>query len=169
MAWLRRRVLGPEARFMRPVRRYLRAGLRIAPMLREEMAERGLTAKELALEIEGWAARDLANRKPLDWRTIKHAMEGSCEIDTYLMLGGFFGWPFIEQLHTPVVGADPIQAEEAELERMLNTAAAIHARLERRRTARAHLDEVAPASAVRRLHQGSGPGTQDHQPPQSAA
>ncbi len=111
---------------------------RVAPMLRAEMEARGLTAKELSLRMRVWAAADPANRWAVEYRTIQNAADGTaCALDTYLALSGFFGWDFVERIQTPIHGADPITAREAELERQLCQVAALQARLERERALRA--------------------------------
>lgn len=171
MAFFPTRVLDRETRFMRAPS-YVRGGLRIAPMLREEITERGLSVKELALEIEAWASRDAANRKALDWRTVKKATEGSCELDTALNLIGFFGWDFAEALLTPIAGADPLTAREAERDQMLAAASAIGARLDREHAARAALapgaPDAPPPPPVRGLQAGGEPRTFGGLPPQPA-
>lgn len=116
----------------------VRGGRRIAPRLRAEMEARGLTAKELSLRICGWARQDTDNRQPLDYRTIQNAMDGSCGLETYFSLSGYFGWDFIEEVHTAVVGVDPLTAREEELARHQAQVAAVHARLTRERAARAN-------------------------------
>jgi hypothetical protein len=115
----------------------VRGGRRVAPRLRAEMDARGLTAKELAMSLSAWAAQDPTNRQPLDYRTIQNAMDGSCALETYFSLSGFLGWDFIEEVQTPVVGADPLTAREIELARHQAQVAAVHARLVRERAARA--------------------------------
>jgi len=115
----------------------VRGAARIAPLLRAEMEARGLTAKELSVALRGWAADDPANRWPVDYRTIQHAAAGTaCALDTYLALAGFFGWDFNESILTPIHGADPLTAREAEVVRQLNQAAALQARVERDRALR---------------------------------
>lgn len=125
------RVLERRPRFMRRYG-YLRGGLRIAPLLRAEMADRGMNARELSDAIAQWARADATNRKPLDTRTIQHAMEGSCEIDTWLMLSGFFGWDCVEELHTPIIGATPVEALMARRDEALGTAHSLTVMIERR-------------------------------------
>lgn len=127
----------------------LRGGRRVAPRLVAEMDARGVTAKELAQQIAMWAAQDSQNRQPLDFRTIQNAMAGSCGLETYFTLSGFFGWDFIEEVQTPVVGADPLSAREAALVRHQAQAAALHARLVRERAARTAASEHGRGGAVR--------------------
>lgn len=123
----------------------VRGARRVAPHLRAEMKARGVTAKELAMQIATWARQDPANRQAIDFRTIQNAADGTaCAFETYLTLGGFLGWDFIEIVQTPVVGADPQTARERELERHLAQAAALHARVERDRAIRT---ATAPALA----------------------
>lgn len=114
----------------------MRGGRRVAPRLRAEMEALGVSAKELAILVRAWARQDAANRQALDYRTIQNAMAGSCGLETYFTLSGYFGWDFIEEVQAPVVGNDPLAAREADLERHLAEAAAIHARLQRERAAR---------------------------------
>lgn len=115
----------------------LRGPARIAPLIRAEMEDRGVTAKELAMQMKAWASEDPRNRWALDYRTIQHAMAGSaCALDTYLALSGFFGWDFTETVQTPIHGADPMTARERQLEARLAQAAALHERIERERALR---------------------------------
>jgi hypothetical protein len=115
----------------------VRGAGRVALLLRAAMEARGLTAKELDRQLRLWAAADPANRWPVDYRTIQHAMHGTaCALDTYLALSGFFGWDWVETLQTPIHGADPFTAREQELERRLRSAAALHERVERERALR---------------------------------
>jgi hypothetical protein len=142
-----------------------RGASRVAAELRAEMEDRRITAKELALLMRGWASEDPAHRWALDYRTIQHAMAGTaCALDTYLALAGFFGWDFSEAIQTPIHGADPLSAREAEVVRQLNTAAALQARVERdralRRAAAPSLGRLArePASRRARPHGAQGTG-----------
>ena len=115
----------------------LRGAGRVASQLRAEMERRGLSAKELALALRSWAGDDPRNRWAVDYRTIQHAMAGTaCALDTYLALSGFFGWDFSETVQTPIHGADPLSAREAEVARQLNQVAALQARVERDRAIR---------------------------------
>jgi hypothetical protein len=110
---------------------------RVASALRAEMEARGLSAKELAYELKLWAAEDPANRWALDYRTIQNAAAGTaCALDTYLPLSGYFGWDWVESIQTPIHGADPLAAREAQLARQLAQVAALQARVERDRTLR---------------------------------
>lgn len=110
---------------------------RVAARLREEMEERRITAKELAFEMRSWAGDDLANRWALDYRTIQNAAQGTaCALDTYLALAGFFGWDFSEAVQTPIHGADPLTAREAEVAKQLAQVSALQARVERERALR---------------------------------
>lgn len=137
----------------------VRGGRRVAPLLVAEMDERGISAKELAQQINMWAALDPANRQPLDYRTIQNATAGSCGLETYFTLSGFFGWDFIEEVQTPVVGADPISAREAALVRHQAQVAAIHARLQRERAARSASADLRRGPALRSLQGRRGAGT----------
>lgn len=115
----------------------LRGARRVGAQLKSEMDRRGISAKELALALKGWAAKDPSNRWSVDYRTIQHAMAGTaCALDTYLALSGYFGWDFSETIQTPIHGADPLSAREAEVARQLTQVAALHARVERDRALR---------------------------------
>jgi hypothetical protein len=115
----------------------VRGAARVAPILRDEMDARRITAKELAADMRRWASDDARHRWAPDYRTIQHAMAGTaCALDTYLALAGYFGWDFSEAVQTPIHGADPLSAREAEVVRQLNQAAALQARLERDRAVR---------------------------------
>lgn len=136
----------------------VRGALRIAPRLREEMDARGLTAKELAMHMRGWAGEDPAHRWALDYRTIQHAMLGTaCALDTYLALAGFFGWDFIESVQSPIHGADPLSAREAEVVRQLTQVAALQARVERDRALRAQTSPRVVRLARRPSEDGTWP------------
>ena len=116
----------------------LRGSARVAPLLRAEMEDRGITAKELAMELKVWAAMDRQNRWAVDYRTIQHAMAGTaCALDTYLALSGFFGWDWCENVQTPIHGADPTTARERELAQRLAQVDALHERIKRDRAVRA--------------------------------
>lgn len=124
-----RRVLAREYQPMRG------AG-RVAPMLRESMADLGVSAKELAMQMRSWAALDPEHRWPVDYRTIQNAMQGNaCTLDTYLALAGFLGWEFAERIQTPIHGADPLTALEIEIERERAEINAREVRLQRGRAA----------------------------------
>lgn len=120
------------------------------------MDDLGVTAKELTLQIKGWASQDPEHRQALDVRTIQNAMDGSCGLETFITLSGFFGWDFIEQILTPAVGADPLSAREAELERYQAEAAAIFARVQRERAARSAPARLADQSHLVALQESRG-------------
>jgi hypothetical protein len=137
----------------------LRGPARIAPLIRAEMDDRGLTAKELALLMKAWAADDPRNRWALDFRTIQHAMAGTaCALDTYLALSGFFGWDFTENVQTPIHGADPMTARERQLEARLAQASALHERIERERALRTAAAPLLALVERRSAVQGSRAG-----------
>jgi hypothetical protein len=145
----------------------LRGPARVAPMLRQEMEDRGVTAKELSMQLRSWAAQDPRNRWPVDYRTIQNAAAGvACTLDTYLALSSYFGWDFIENVQTPIHGADPCSAREAEVERQLNQVAALQARVDRDRALRGRpplgLGWLAarPTSARSFAHGGAGTGAE---------
>lgn len=144
----------------------LRGGRRVAPRLRAEMDAMGATAKELALLIQAWARKDPANRQSIDYRTIQNAMAGTCALETYFSLSGYFGWDFIEEVQTPVVGADPPTFREAELARNQAQVAAIHARLQRDRAARSSAPDLGGRGALQPLQGGRHGGAI---PPQGPA
>jgi hypothetical protein len=87
---------------------------------------------------------DLVQRAGLDKRSAASVLEGHCGPRAWDALSAAFGWDMIEAVMAPVVGADPIAAREAELEARLAAAAALHARLERERTARAGVGSLRP-------------------------
>lgn len=110
-------------------------GARVAGWVENYMQRRGLSLGELAFQtrVDKRDLRRLLNDRSCGWR-----LEDA--------LASLFGWDFIEAVMTPVVGADPLQARERELEQRLAEAAALHARLEREHAAR---KGVAPAASVR--------------------
>lgn len=143
---------------------------RVSAQLRAEMDARRITAKELAMQMRYWAANDPENRWALDYRTIQHAAAGTaCTLDSYLALAGFFGWDFTEAVETPIHGADPSSAREAELVRQLNSAAALQARIERdrwlRRAAAPSLGRMARGQASRGARADGRQGTRAEQAP----
>jgi len=107
------------------------------------------------LEPMRLSEKELAIRAGIDVRTARSAKEGSCGPLTFDALARAFGWDFIEQVMTPCVGADPLTAREAELERHMAEAAAVQARLERERAVRARSragnPDPYPTSPVRGL------------------
>ena len=101
-------------------------GERIACWLERYMAEFGLGVGELAFKVKA------------DKRDIRRLLnDRSCGPRLNDDLEAAFGWDFIEQVAAPVVGADPITARERELERQLAQVAALQARVDRDRAARA--------------------------------
>lgn len=111
-------------------------GERIATWVQNYMWAHGISIGELAFRVNA------------DKRDIRRLLnDRSCGPRLNDDLEAAFGWDFIEQVATPVVGADPLSAREAELERHQAEAAAIHARLQRERTARS-----APARLADRSH-----------------
>jgi len=101
-------------------------GERIATWVEAHMAAHGLSVGELAFKVR-------ADKR--DIRRLLH--ERSCGPRLNDDLERVFGWDFIEQVATPVVGADPVTARERDLERRQAEVSAIHARLIRERNARA--------------------------------
>jgi hypothetical protein len=78
--------------------------------LRASMEAHGLTAKELSREIREQTGQ------VLDYRTIQNAAgPGSCSLETYFVLCGFFGWDFTDQTMTPAIGASRIASLEREI------------------------------------------------------
>jgi hypothetical protein len=128
--------------------------------VRSFLAPLGLTEKELAI------------RANIDVRTARSAKEGSCGPATFDALAEAFQWEFIEAVMTPVVGADPLTAREAQLERHMAEAAAIQARLERERAVRARhragMPDPYPASALRGVQLGRTSGSEDQPPTEGA-
>lgn len=115
-------------------------GERIAQWVEIYMRAHGISVGELAFRVKA-DKRDVR-------RLINHRSCGSRLNDR---LEAAFGWDFIEQVATPVVGADPLSAREAELERHLAEAAAVHARIQRERAARSAPTGVGGGRAVRAL------------------
>lgn len=101
-------------------------GERVALWVEKHMQTAGLGLTELAFRV-GADKRDL--QRLLRERSCGHRLEDR--------LAAHFRWDFVEQVMTPVIGADPLTAREAELETRMAEAAAIHARLERERAVRA--------------------------------
>lgn len=128
--------------------------------VRSFLAPLGLTEKELAI------------RANIDVRTARSAKEGSCGPATFDALAEAFQWEFIEAVMTPVVGADPLTAREAQLEKHMAEAAAIQARLERERAVRARyragISDPRSEAVVRGLHLDGAAGSQAGQTPEGA-
>jgi len=100
-------------------------GARVADWVARLLVETGMSAGEFAFKV-GADKRDvqrLLNDRNIGWR-----LEDK--------IAAAYGWDFVEAVMTPVVGADPITARENEIEQRLTEAAALHARLERERSAR---------------------------------
>lgn len=144
---------------------------RVASILRAELDDRRISAKELAVLMRGWAAQDPRNRWAVDFRTIQNAAGGiACALDTYLALAGYFGWDFTENVQTPIHGADPLSAREAEVARQLTQVAALQARVERDRALRgrppAGLGWLAPRPIERSSWADGSEGTRAEQAPE---
>ena len=136
-------------------------GERIARWLESYMHAYGLSVGEVAFRVKA------------DKRDIRRLLvDRSCGPRLNDDLEAAFGWDFIEEVATPVVGADPITAREKAIEETLAAAAALNARLERDRAARAAarsgLDVVAAPPALRRVQARRGPRTFDQPPPRLA-
>lgn len=103
---------------------------RAAAHLRQEMDERGLTAKELS--------RLIHDTTPfrLDYRTIQNAMLGSMSLDTFEVLVGAFGWDFADKTIEPVIGASRLAALEHEYEQQRAHMAALDRQIAAHRAAR---------------------------------
>jgi len=115
--------------------RYPARGERIALWLDRYMRDTGLSVGEVAFKIKA------------DKRDVRRLLsDRSCGPRLNDALEEAFGWDFIEQVATPVVGADPMTARERELERRLADAAALHARVEREHAIR---KGGAPSAALR--------------------
>ena len=109
--------------------------------------ERVATWVETYMQSQGLSVGELAFRTRVDKRDLRRLLtDRSCGWRLEDALAGLFGWDFIEAVMTPVVGADPLQARERELEQRLAEAAALHARLGREHAARKGL---ATRAAVR--------------------
>ncbi len=105
--------------------RFPARGERIARWVERYMQEQGLTISELAFRVKA-DKRDI--RRLLVDRSCGPRLNDDLEVA--------FEWDFIEEVATPVVGADPITARERALEQRLTQAAALHARIERDRASR---------------------------------
>jgi hypothetical protein len=103
---------------------------RAATHLRQEMDERGLTAKELSRLI-----RDKTPYR-LDYRTIQNAMLGSMSLDTYEALVGAFGWDWADRTIEPVIGASRLAALEHEYEQQRAHMASLDREIAAHRAAR---------------------------------
>lgn len=99
-------------------------GERIAAWVERYMRNTGLTAGEIAWKV-GADKRDI--RRLLADRSCGPRLNDDLE--------AAFGWDFVEQVATPIVGADPITAREREIANERNELAAREARLERLRAA----------------------------------
>jgi hypothetical protein len=88
------------------------------------------------LEAHGYKASAVAIQTGLDKRDAQRVVEGSCGPRAFDRLAQAFGWPFLEAVMAPVVGADPLTALENEIERERNEIAARESRLARLRSAR---------------------------------
>jgi hypothetical protein len=121
---------------------YPARGERVAEVTRQLMADAGLTLGELAFKAQ-IDKRDLQ-------RLIRTRMCGSRLEDA---LAQFFGPAFDQAVMAPVHGAR-IAAMEADLERRLADAAALHARLEHERATRA--GEAPPARVRLVVDRGMG-------------
>jgi hypothetical protein len=100
--------------------RYPARGERIAAWVEAYMKAHGLSVGELAFRVKA------------DKRDIRRLLtDRNCGSRLNDALEEAFEWDFIEQVATPVVGADPVTARERALERRLSEAAALHARVER--------------------------------------
>lgn len=156
----------PELHVLERRSQVARGAARIATSLRAEMEARGLTAKELAYELKLWAGDDPANRWALDYRTIQHAAAGTaCALDTYLTLSGYFGWDWVEEVQTPIHGADPLTAREAQVARQLAQVAALQARVERDRSLRSQ----APIGLGRMARESASLGPREAREPRAFA
>lgn len=87
------------------------------------------------LEAQGWKASGLVMRTGLDKRDAQRVLDGSCGVRAFDRLARAFGWPFLEAVMSPVVGADPLTALENEIERERTEIAAREARLANLRSA----------------------------------
>lgn len=105
--------------------RFPARGERIACWVENYMEKQGLTLSELAFRVKA------------DKRDVRRLLvDRSCGPRLNDLLEAAFEWDFIEEVATPVVGADPITARERALEQRLTQAAALHARIERDRASR---------------------------------
>lgn len=136
-------------------------GERIAAWVEHYMREHGLSVSELAFKV-GADKRDV--RRLLSDRSCGPRLNDDLE--------AAFGWDFIEQVATPVVGADPLTAREREVEQRLAQAAALHARIEREREVRAQAQAyvvgVAGAKAAPRARARRSSNPFNQEAPQGA-
>lgn len=124
-------------------------GERIARWVEDYMAEHGLGVGEIAFRVKA------------DKRDVRRLLsDRSCGPRLNDDLEAAFGWDFVEQVATPVIGADPITAREQAIEQRLSQAAALHALVERDRAVRTAasplLALVARGEAVQRPQAGRG-------------
>lgn len=110
--------------FMSKTVRYPARGERIAAWVEAYMRERGLGVGELAFRVK-------ADKRDLN-RLLR---DRSCGPRLNDALEEAFQWDFIEQVATPVVGADPITAREKELACERSELAARELHLQRLRAA----------------------------------
>ena len=115
------------------------------------------------MRLTGSGVGEVAFRIKADKRDVRRLLaDRSCGPRLEDALAAYFGWDFIEDVMTPVVGADPLTAREIELETRRAQAAAVHARLERERVARAAASDLDPhldrARLVRGAHVGVSGG-----------
>ena len=98
--------------------------------LREEMEDRGVTAKELAREIHQSIGY------PIAYRTIQNAMNaGNCSLDTFMVFCAFFGWDFADEVLGRFMGASRLETLEREIAHEKAIMAGREARLARLRAA----------------------------------
>jgi hypothetical protein len=136
-------------------------GERVAAWVERRLKTTGMTLSELAFQaqVDKRDLQRLFRDKSCGWRL---------EDD----LAAFFGWDFTEAVMTPVHGADPLTAREKAVEQQLAQAAALNARLERERAARAahdaRLGELAPKTALRGVSARREPRAFDQPAPEPA-
>ena len=89
-----------------------------------------------ALRDLGLTPKQIAQMADLDLRTVQHAFNGSCALDTYDALCGALGWDFEEQVMAPRMGGDRLTSLEKDYERQRAQMAALDRRIETERALR---------------------------------
>lgn len=100
-------------------------------------AERVARATEYFMRVRGLSVGEVAFAAQVDKRDLQRLLrDRSCGSRLEDDLAAYFGWDFTEMVMTPIHGADPTSAREAEIARHLQQAAALSARVARDRAAR---------------------------------
>ena len=100
----------------------------------DQRGERVASWVEDYLNRHGLGAGELAFRTRSDKRDLQRLItDRSCGSRLEDRLAAYFGWMFVEAVFAPVIGGDPIETLEKELERERSEIAARELRLERLR------------------------------------